>query len=198
MDPIDRFNQHQRFAFFVLRLIWPDQARQKAAAQKAGMDYEDFDQIALAELWRCCLNFDDGNDTQFRAYVKKSIRLSLLDEMRRRGSLLKYSYDNMEHAAVIHFEKPAPSSKRGGSNVDMHALIDDGKSVENYVVTKITLEERLSVLNEKERKVILYKLASLSQREIAARGINIPLQDHYIRTAFKKLGIERKQYQRQM
>lgn len=126
--------------------------------------------------------------------MKKSIKFALLDLVRRNGSLIKYSDDIKERAEIIYFEKPAPENNRGGGEIDLYSLIDSGRSVENKVITKITLEEKLSVLKEKEKQIIIYKLAGLPRKEIESRGMTLQVQNHNIRTAYEKLGISRKVY----
>lgn len=187
MTPEERFNQYQRLAFFSLRLIWPDQAHQLRAALKHGMEYEDFDQIALAELWRCCLQHDeDQGEKAFRGFVVKSVRFAVMDVFRRKGSLIKYPDEMKERAQIDYLE-----SKAEADELDFHNLIPANTDVERYVLLKLTLEEKLSVLNPDERLVIRCKLAGESQKDIQEKGYSVPRQNYFIRKAYDKLGVKR-------
>lgn len=193
MEPKERFEKYRRLAYFAIRKVWPEQSRQRSAANRIGMDYEDFDQIALCELWRCCLNFEGDSEKGFREYAIKSIRFSLIDELRRRSSLIKYSDSEKQRAEILSFDAPAPAEKsnRGGT-VDLNSLIDGGgQSVEAQVIRKLTLEDRLSVLNQDERLIISCKIASYTQKDLEKMGYSIDRQNYFIRKAYQKLGIVR-------
>lgn len=191
MTPEDRFNKYQRLAFYALRLIWPQQERQRRAALINGMEYEDFNQIALTELWRCCVQHDESEGEKgFREFAIKSIRYALLDVFRRKSSLIKYPDDVKERAEVHSFESPAPETGRGGDPVDMHSIIPSSTNVERQVILKLTLEEKLSVLNPNERFIIRCKLVGQTQKEIENDGYSVERQNYFIRQAYKKLGIK--------
>lgn len=192
MTPEERFNKYQRLAFFSLRLIWPDQGSQLRSALKHGMEYEDFDQIALAELWRCCLQHDEGQgEKAFRGFVIKSVRFAVMDVFRRKGSLIKYPDEMKDRAKIEYFESQAPENSGGSEEVDFHSMLPADTNVERQVLLKLSLEEKLSILNPHERLVICCKLAGESQKEIEKKGYSVPRQDYFVRKAYDKLGIKR-------
>lgn len=197
MTPTERFHKYKRLAFYALRKIWPDQARQLRSALKCGMEYEDFDQIALAELWRCCLKHDETQGEKgFRSFAIRSIRFAVLDAMRRKGSLIRYPDDMKERAEVEYFESNAPESNRGDGEVDLHSLIASTVNVERQVILKLTLEEKLSVLNPNERVIITCKLSGESQKDMERKGYSVNRQNYFIRKAYAKLGVERDRFGR--
>lgn len=197
MTPRERFDKYQRLAFFALRKVWPHQSQQRRAALANGMEYEDFDQIALTELWRCCLQHDEEQgERAFRTFVIKSIRFAVLDAMRRKGALIRYPDEIKERLQVVYFESHASETNRGGDVVDLHSLVESTVNIERQVLLKLTLEEKLSSLNPDERFIILCKLASQTQKDIELKGYSVARQNYFIRKAYAKLGIKRDRFGR--
>jgi RNA polymerase sigma factor (sigma-70 family) len=189
MEPLKRYEENEGLCFFVINnVLYGSAARASKVAKDNGMELQDFDQIAKMTLWNCCNSFA-GPDKAFSSYAVKSIKFAVLDAIRRKSSIIKYGDDIKERAGIVSMELPITED---GS--PLQEILGDGVDLEKRVVMKITLEERLSVLSENERNVIVSKIYGVSESAIIQKfGYTKPRIDYYKRMALKKLGIDPRQ-----
>lgn len=185
MNANDRFELNKGLVRFVINdVLFGSAVRAAQVAHKIGMELCDFDQTASLALWHCCLNFE-GPDKAFSTYAVKTLKFSILDLIRRKSSIIKYGDDIKERASVTSIELAITED---GSS--LHEIIPSGEDVESEVIQKVTLEERLSVLNENERNVIYLGIQGVSKQAIIYKfGYTVPRFDYYRRKALKKLNI---------
>ena len=125
-------------------------------ASENGADYEDYLQVGYMTLWQITSKHDPSRKA-FYYFATRAIKLDLMTFIRRKSSLLKLPDDKavelkkcLAFSDIIHFEEILPSYY----------------NVENYVVNKVELENRMKALNDLDKKIIKLSMQGYRDREI--------------------------------
>jgi RNA polymerase sigma factor (sigma-70 family) len=133
-------------------------------ARKYGMDFEDVEQIAAETLYKCCLRFKETGEATFAHYAITTIQQQIYTEFVRRGEMVRIPHEKRKD---IKHEYTSLDLQLGDTEETFLGLLPSNFNVEKRVIRKITLEEKMNMLKENERKVIMMKINGKTEKEIA-------------------------------
>ncbi|ANN34905.1 RNA polymerase subunit sigma [Bacillus thuringiensis serovar coreanensis] len=142
-------------------------ARARQIAERNNMELDDLIQVGRMHLWACCVKYDAKRVDTFNAYVMKGMKWAMSDELHMKGMPFKVS------RKVSHEER----NQINIHSIDWHR--DEESVNEFYIVSPIDVEEEAllsvefeevtSVLEEKEKLIILHVGEGYTEREIAVK-----------------------------
>ncbi|MED1381758.1 sigma-70 family RNA polymerase sigma factor [Bacillus mycoides] len=167
MSPSNLFEEKQHLVFAAIKQRFGSTTRAAQIAEMNNMELDDLIQVGRIHLWVCCVKYDVERAETFNAYVMKGIKWAMSDELHMKGTAFKVS------RKVSHEEK---------NQINIHSidLYRDEETVnEFYAVSPINVEEEAllsvefeevtSVLEEKEKSIILHVGEGYTTREIARK-----------------------------
>ncbi|PEE35910.1 sigma-70 family RNA polymerase sigma factor [Bacillus cereus] len=167
MLPNDLFEEKQHLVFAAIKQRFGSMVRAKQIAEINNMELDDLIQVGRMHLWACCVKYDAERVETFNAYVMKGMKWAMSDELHMKGTPFKVS------RKVSHEEK----NQINIHSIDLHR--DEETVNEFYAVSPINVEEEAllsvefeevtSVLEEKEKLIILHVGEGYTTREIAKK-----------------------------
>jgi RNA polymerase sigma factor (sigma-70 family) len=144
-----------------------------------GIGEDDLLQIGRIEVIKAIETFDGTRGKSFISFVYQNVKCEFLNQVTilyaaKRDCSRTISY-NKESAAGVTLE---------------YFLPDKNQNVERYVINKITVESLMEHLNEKEMKMIEYRMNGYTYPEIGeVFGKNYRTIHRSIKEAYKKMRI---------
>jgi len=167
MTPEELFEEKQHLVIAAIKQRFGSMLRAKQIAEMNNIELDDLIQVGRMHLWACCVKYDPGRAETFNAYVMKGMKWAMSDELHMRGTPFKVS------RKVSHEEK----NQINIHSIDLHR--DEETVNEFYAVSPINVEEEAllsvefeevtSVLEEKEKLIILHVGEGYTTREIARK-----------------------------
>jgi RNA polymerase sigma factor (sigma-70 family) len=136
-------------------------------ARKHGMEFSDLEQIAAEALWKACLSYEEQGTATFAYYAITCIKKRILLEARRRGPLIRVPELRAGRPKPYEMECLDEPIFETGQKRMLYEVIPSNVSVEQAVIRKITLEEKLRWLKQEEKTVVCMKLDGYTEKEIA-------------------------------
>ncbi|WP_242291288.1 MULTISPECIES: sigma-70 family RNA polymerase sigma factor [unclassified Bacillus cereus group] len=163
----DLFEEKQHLVFAAIKQRFGSMLRATQIAEMNNMELDDLIQVGRMHLWACCVKYDAEKAETFNAYVMKGMKWAMSDELHMKGTPFKVS------RKVSHEER----NQINIHSIDLHK--DEETVNEFYVVSPINVEEEAllsvefeevtSVLEEKEKVIILHVGEGYTEREIAVK-----------------------------
>lgn len=138
-------------------------------AEKHGMEFSDLEQIAAEMLWKACQSYKENGTATFAYYVIVCIQKRILSEARRRGHLIRVPEERSGRPDPYEMENLDKPLFDTGQKRMLYEVIPSDMNVEQIVVQKLTLEEKLQQLKREERIVVCMKLDGYTEKEIARK-----------------------------
>ncbi|PHG57421.1 sigma-70 family RNA polymerase sigma factor [Bacillus toyonensis] len=161
------FEEKQHLVFTAIKQRFGSMARATQIAEMNNMELDDLIQVGRMHLWACCVKYDAERAETFTAYVMKGMKWAMSDELHMKGTAFKVS------RKVSHEEK----NQINIHSIDLHR--DEETVNEFYAISPINVEEEAllsvefeevtSVLEEKEKSIILHVGEGYTTREIARK-----------------------------
>ncbi|MCQ6343300.1 sigma-70 family RNA polymerase sigma factor [Bacillus cereus] len=167
MTPEKLFEEKEYLVIAAVKQRFGSIARARQIAERNNMELDDLIQVGRMHLWACCVKYDLERIDTFQAYVMKGMKWAMSDELHMKGMPFKVS------RKVSHGERNQISIY----SIDLHR--DEESVNEFYAVSPINVEEEAllsvefeevtSVLEEKEKLIILHIGEGYTTREIARK-----------------------------
>ncbi|PEL11618.1 RNA polymerase subunit sigma [Bacillus toyonensis] len=167
MTPEELFEEKQHLVIAAIKQRFGSITRAKQIAEMNNMELDDLMQVGRMHLWVCCVKYDAERVETFNAYVMKGMKWAMSDELHMKGMPFKVS------RKVSHEER----NQINIHSIDWHR--DEESVNEFYIVSPIDVEEEAllsvefeevtSVLEEKEKLIILHVGEGYTEREIAVK-----------------------------
>ncbi len=149
-------------------LIHKEINRFKAKAISLGIEYSDLMQEALLGFMSAVNTYDETNDVKFITYATMCIRRKLLNYIEKNASIKNQTMNNAlsldDENTSLRFIKDS-NEKEPLNSVIYNELINE-------------INEKIAVLNEKERTILEYAISGLKAEEIAEK-MNLPVKQVY-------------------
>ena len=167
MTPEELFEEKQHLVIAAIKQRFGSMARARQIAEMNNMELDDLMQVGRMHLWVCCVKHDAERAETFNAYVMKGMKWAMSDELHMKGTPFKVSRKvSLEERNQIniysidfHQEEETVNGFYAVSPID----------VEEEVMLAIEFEEVTSVLEEKEKSIILHIGEGYTTREIARK-----------------------------
>ena len=167
MTPEKLFEEKEYLVIAAIKQRFGSIARARQIAERNNMELDDLIQVGRMHLWACCVKCDAERIDTFHAYVMKGMKWAMSDESHMKGMPFKVSRKvSHEERNQIHIH-----------SIDLHR--DEEPVNEFYAVSPIDVEEEAllsvefeevtSVLEEKEKLIILHVGEGYTEREIAVK-----------------------------
>lgn len=161
------FEEKQHLVIAAIKQRFGSIARATQIAEMNNMELDDLMQVGRMHLWQCCVKYDAERAETFNAYVMKGMKWAMSDELHMKGTPFKVS------RKVSHEER----NKINIHSIDYHQEEEEVHGfyavspidVEEEVMSSIEFEEVTSVLEEKEKSIILHIGEGYTTREIARK-----------------------------
>ncbi|AZJ23189.1 sigma-70 family RNA polymerase sigma factor [Bacillus wiedmannii bv. thuringiensis] len=167
MTAEELFEEKQYLVIAAIKQQFGSIARAGQIAEMNNMELEDLMQVGHMYLWEHCVKSDPERVDTFNAYVMKGMKWAMSDELHLKGTPFKVS------RRVSHEER----NKMNIHSIDLHR--DEETVNEFYAVSPIDVEEEVmlstefeevtSVLEEKEKAIILHVGEGYTTEEIAMK-----------------------------
>ncbi|MEK4500645.1 sigma-70 family RNA polymerase sigma factor [Bacillus sp. FSL R12-0069] len=167
MTPEKLFEEKEYLVIAAIKQRFGSIARAAQIAERNNMELDDLIQVGRMHLWACCVKCDAERINTFHAYVMKGMKWAMSDELHMKGMPFKVS------RKVSHEER----NQINIHSIDWHR--DEESVHECYIVSPIDVEEKAllsvefeevtSVLEEKEKLIILHVGEGYTEREIAVK-----------------------------
>ncbi|OQR57419.1 sigma-70 family RNA polymerase sigma factor [Bacillus sp. CDB3] len=136
-------------------------------AESNNMEFDDLIQEGRIKLWELCLKYDSSRAISFNTYVIKTLRWYISEVIHVKGTPFKLSrYTSVEERNLINIHSIDLKREDEETN-DFFAVAPI--NVEEDVIKSIEFEETLSVLNEKEKFVLIRKSYGYTDKEIGLK-----------------------------
>lgn len=167
MTAQELFEEKQHLVIAAIKQQFGSIARAGQIAEMNNMELDDLIQVGHMYLWEHCVKYDPERVDTFNAYVMKGMKWAISDEIHMKGTPFKIS------RRVSHEER----NKMNIHSIDLH----QGEETVNefYAVSPIDVEEEVmlstefeevtSVLEEKEKSIILHVGEGYTTEEIAMK-----------------------------
>ncbi|ARJ20492.1 RNA polymerase subunit sigma [Bacillus mycoides] len=167
MKPEELFEEKEYLVIAAIKQRFGSIARATQIAEMNNMELDDLIQVGRMHLWVCCVKYDAERIDTFNAYVMKGMKWAMSDEIHMKGMPFKVS------RKVSHEER----NQINIHSIDLHRDEDSVNDfyavspidVEEEVMSSIEFEEVTSVLEEKEKSIILHIGEGYTTREIARK-----------------------------
>lgn len=180
MNPEELYNKYEKIVYVSINELIK---YKENFCFKKGMTIEDLEQYGRLALWKACLKCKDESRLASYAYmvVKGAIKDLIFNMTPIHLIRLPYRNTQDEREEVASYLSVDKENDETGLTM-LDELPSPYTSVENYVLKKIELEEKLSALAEKQKEYLLEYLQGYSTAEIAKkRG----LQQYGVSTTIK-------------
>ena len=157
---MDKFTNNYKLIYQGIYSLLGTHQNAESFARYYGMEFSDLEQIAAMELWRVCQRFKDEGEATFAHYAITCIKYRILCEVRRKGHLIRVPDERAGRPEPYQMENLDKPIFEDGQKRMLHEYIPSKADVEEIVIKKLTLEEKLSRLNPSERTLIYMKLLS--------------------------------------
>lgn len=194
MLPNDLFEEKQHLVLAAVKQQFGSMIRAAQIAEINNMELDDLIQVGHMYLWEHCVKCNPERVDTFNAYVMKGMKWAMSDELHLKGSLSKISR-RMSHAErnkiTIH------SIDYQQEEEEVHGFYAVSPiDVEEEVTKHIEFEEVTSVLEEKEKAIIMHVGEGYTTEEIAVKLEMKKSTVHTTKTrAFKKMNPDYKPIQ---
>ncbi|PEQ57170.1 RNA polymerase subunit sigma, partial [Bacillus cereus] len=126
---------------------------------------DDLIQVGRMHLWQHCVKHDAERAETFNAYVMKGMKWAMSDELHMKGTPFKVSR-KLSHEERNQINIYSIDFHQEEETVNGFYAVSPN-NVEEEVMSSIEFEEVTSVLEEKEKSIILHIGEGYSTREIA-------------------------------
>ncbi|MED3087427.1 sigma-70 family RNA polymerase sigma factor [Bacillus toyonensis] len=167
MTPEELFEEKQHLVFAAIKQRFGSIARATQIAERNNMELDDLIQVGRMHLWKCCVKYDTERAETFNAYVMKVMKWAMSDELHMKGTPFKVSRKvSHEERNQIHIH--SIDLHRDEETVNEFYAVSP-INVEEEVMSSIEFEEVTSVLEEREKSIILHIGEGYTTREIARK-----------------------------
>ncbi|WP_142320678.1 sigma factor, partial [Bacillus cereus] len=167
MTPEELFEEKQHLVIAAIKQRFGSITRAKQIAEMNNMELDDLMQVGRMHLWQCCVKYDAERAETFNAYVMKGMKWAMSDELHMKGTPFKVSR-KVSHEERNKINIHSIDLHRGEETVNEFYAVSP-INVEEEVMSSIEFEEVTSVLEEKERAIILHIGEGYAIREIAMK-----------------------------
>ncbi|PEQ57158.1 sigma-70 family RNA polymerase sigma factor [Bacillus cereus] len=167
MTPEELFEEKQHLVIAAIKQRFGSMARARQIAEMNNMELDDLIQVGRMHLWQHCVKHDAERAETFHAYVMKGMKWAMSDELHMKGMPFKVSRKVSHgernqihiHSIDLHREEETVHEFYAVSPIN----------VEEEVMSSVEFEEVTSVLEEKEKLIILHIGEGYTTREIARK-----------------------------
>lgn len=142
----------------------------KARRWKSRRDLDDLLQEASIALWHAYQQYDyKKHKTQFMSLAFTTIKYHLLNYMRDTQSKSKLETAQVKYVDSLNDR----ISNMQDEQMELKDTIESGEDIESTVVTKVYIDDFLSLVTEQQRTILLLNASGYSIRDIAKKiGVN--------------------------
>ncbi|MES1053602.1 sigma-70 family RNA polymerase sigma factor [Bacillus thuringiensis] len=167
MTPEELFEEKQHLVIAAIKQRFGSMARARQIAEMNNMELDDLIQVGRMYLWICCVKYDTERAETFNAYVMKGMKWAMSDELHMKGTVFKVSRKvSHEERNQIHIH--SIDLHRDEETVNEFYAVSP-INVEEEVMSSVEFEEVTSVLEEREKSIILHIGEGYTTREIARK-----------------------------
>ncbi|MEB9626154.1 sigma-70 family RNA polymerase sigma factor [Bacillus cereus] len=167
MTAEELFEEKQHLVIAAIKQRFGSITRAKQIAEMNNMELDDLMQVGRMHLWVCCVKYDAERVETFNTYVMKGMKWAMSDELHMKGTAFKVSRKlGHEERNQIHIH--SIDLHRGEETVNEFYAVSP-INVEEEVLLSVAFEEVTSVLEEKEKSIILHIGEGYTTREIARK-----------------------------
>ena len=167
MTSEELFEEKQHLVFAAIKQRFGSMARARQIAEMNNMELDDLIQVGRMHLWVCCVKHDVERAENFNAYVMKGMKWAMSNELHMKGTAFKVSRKvSHEERNQIHIHSIDLHREEESIN-EFYAV--SPINVEEEALLSVAFEEVTSVLEEKEKSIILHIGEGYTTREIAMK-----------------------------
>ncbi|PHF86652.1 RNA polymerase subunit sigma, partial [Bacillus toyonensis] len=148
------FEEKQHLVFAAIKQRFGSIARAKQIAEMNNMELDDLMQVGHMYLWEHCVKYDPERVDTFNAYVMKGMKWAMSDELHMKGTAFKVSR-KLGHEERNQINIHSIDLHRDEETVNEFYAVSP-INVEAKVMLSVEFEEVMSVLEEKEKSIILH------------------------------------------
>ncbi|EOQ01462.1 sigma-70 family RNA polymerase sigma factor [Bacillus cereus] len=167
MTPEKLFEEKEYLVIAAIKQRFGSIARARQIAERNNMELDDLIQVGRMHLWACCVKSDPERVDTFNAYVMKGMKWIMSNELHMKGTPFKVSRQ-ISHEERNKINIHSIDLHRGEETVNEFYAVSP-IDVEEEVMSSIEFEEVTSVLEEKEKAIILHVGEGYTTREIARK-----------------------------
>ncbi|OOR12023.1 RNA polymerase subunit sigma [Bacillus cereus] len=167
MAPEELFEEKQHLVIAAIKQRFGSIVRGTQIAEMNNMELDDLTQVGHMYLWECCVKYDPERAKTFNAYVMKCMKWVMSDEIHMKGMPFKVSR-RVSHEERNQIHLHSIDLHRDEESVNEFYAVSP-INVEEEVMSSIEFEEVMSVLEEKEKSIVLHVGEGYTTREIAMK-----------------------------
>ncbi|OUB44866.1 sigma-70 family RNA polymerase sigma factor [Bacillus thuringiensis] len=167
MTPEKLFEEKQYLVFAAIKQQFGSYGIAKKVAENNNMEFDDLVQVGNMYLWERCVKHDPERIDTFHAYVMKGMKWAMSNEIHMKGTPFKVSR-NVSHEERNQISIHSIDLQRDEEAVNEFYAVSP-IDVEEEVMLSIEFAEVTSVLEEKEKSIILHVGEGYTTREIARK-----------------------------
>lgn len=164
--PNDLFNEYQHLAPTTLQRLL---GHPHNVAKSISLDYEDLLQDAYAGLWNACNNYDE-NKASFRTHAINHIRWAVMKSLNGSRSI-KYNIGTRGEQpdyTYVSLNSPMQIDNDEG-HMQANELISDDYDINQDIYNRLVVEELLSRLSDRDRKIMKMTAEGVYGKHIAEK-----------------------------
>lgn len=145
--------------------------------KRHNVDTDEYYDILAIGLCKAATVYDSSTNNKFSTLAERCMRNELNDYFR---SVNKKN--NIPENNIISYDAPSED----GNGVDLKNIVHNNVSLDEKLISKQTINEMLSLLNEKEKTVTLFLIQGNTEREIAVMMNFTPQNVNKIKKGIRK------------
>ncbi|PGD03066.1 sigma-70 family RNA polymerase sigma factor, partial [Bacillus toyonensis] len=161
------FEEKQHLVIAAIKQRFGSITRATQIAERNNMELDDLMQVGRMHLWICCVKYDAERAETFNAYVMKGMKWAMSDELHMKGTPFKVSR-KVSHEERNQINIHSIDLHRGDELVNEFYAVSP-INVEEEALLSVAFEEVTSVLEEREKAIILHIGEGYTTREIARK-----------------------------
>ncbi|PGM07206.1 sigma-70 family RNA polymerase sigma factor [Bacillus thuringiensis] len=167
MTPEELFEEKDHLVLAAIKKRFGSYESAIKIAGDNNMEFDDLVQYGRMKLWELCLKYDSDRDISFNTYVIKTLGWYISEVIHVKGTPFKLSrYTSVEERMQINI-RSIDLNKNGGDTNEFFAV--SPINVEEDVLSSIEFNEKISVLNKKEKFVAIQKSYGYTDKEIGMK-----------------------------
>lgn len=167
MTPEELFEEKQHLVIAAIKQRFGSITRATQIAERNNMELDDLMQVGRMHLWVCCVKYDVERVDTFNAYVMKGMKWAMSDELHMKGTPFKVSR-KVSHEERNQINIHSIDLHQGDESVNEFYAVSP-INVEEEALLSVEFEEVTSVLEEKEKSIILHVGEGYTTEEIARK-----------------------------
>jgi len=186
MKPEELFEEKQHLVYKAIKIQFGSHAKARLIAENNNMELDDLIQVGKLQLWELCLKYDSEKAETFDGYVIRHLKWRMSDEIHNKGTSFKITCrTSVEERNQISIQS-IDLHKDGETVNEFYAV--SPINVEEETMSSIEFEEITSVIDEKEKSIIMHISEGYTAEEIALKfGIGRSTVHQKKNQAFRKI-----------